>query len=41
MIFKINPFDYNLFIKFINKKKPTILDYGCGTGIWKHGGGGD
>ena len=44
MIFLENNFNSSLFFKKLKKKKNTILDYGCGTGIWKCnelGGGGN
>lgn len=35
MIFLENDFNSFLFFKQLKKKRNTILDYGCGTGIWK------
>ena len=35
MIFLENNFNSLLFFKQLKKKRNTILDYGCGTGIWK------
>ena len=38
MLFLENNFNSTFFFKYL-KKNLTILDFGCGTGIWNQAGG--